>query len=105
MKPLKWHFLLPILALVFCTGVVYHPTTHGQPSAQSALIVFPEHKYDPAVQRILAEENLRALPIGSTGVIFVIPVYEDPMLEEMQIRYLEKLIKKLESDEPAEGEL
>ena len=55
-------------------------------------VIRPEQRFDPYVQRLLARAELRAMPIGSSGLLYLVPVTEDASLQEMQIRYLERLI-------------
>jgi hypothetical protein len=44
---------------------------------------------------------MRALPIGSSGVLYLYPVQQDPSLLEAQIRYLQQLLDRPGADEPA----
>ena len=91
--------ILVLIIFIGCSGMVSKPVFRG--SQQPALIVLAEQRFNPTVQRLMALEDIKALPIGNTGMFFVIPVQQDPMLEELQIRYLEELIKKLEVNEPS----
>ena len=63
-------------------------------------VVNAEYRFDPAVQRLMAERSLKALPLGDGQLYYVYPTNIDPRLEEMQIRYLEGLLEKRGSDEP-----
>lgn len=75
-----------------------HPH-HGAPLA--GLVIFPDQRFDPLVQQLLAREEMRALPIGSSGVLYLYPVTQDPSLLEAQIRYLDQLLQR-SGDEPAD---
>jgi len=57
-------------------------------------VIHPDQRFDPYVQRLLARAELRAMPIGSSGLLYLVPVTEDPYRQELQIRYLEQLIDK-----------
>lgn len=103
MKSLSWRYLIPIIALLFCTGVISRPVSLAD-RPHPTLILLSQERFNPAVQRLLAQQELKALPIGDSGVIFVIPMYQDPLLEEMQIRYLEQLIDEMEIDQPTADE-
>ena len=63
-------------------------------SVQRAFIVSSDARFDPMVQRLLAENALRALPIGNDALLFVIPDNGDVFLQESQIRYLEELMQR-----------
>ena len=66
----------------------------------TGFLVRAEHRFDPAIQRLMAERSLRALPLRDGQLFFVYPIDIDPRLEEMQIRYLEVLLEKRQQDEP-----
>ena len=91
-----------ILTLVIGAGSVsanpllHHPHIPG-------FILLPEQRYDPAVQRYLAEQSLRALPLRDGQLYYVYPINtSSTYTEQMQIRYLEMLLsdKAEEEDEP-----
>jgi hypothetical protein len=65
------------------------------------IVILPEQRFDPFVQGLLARRELRALPIGSSGVLYLYPVTQDPSLLEAQIRYLDQLLQR-SGDEPAD---
>jgi len=71
---------------------------HAVPLA--GLVVFPDQRFDPLVQQLLAREEMRSLPIGSSGVLYLYPVHQDPSLLEAQIRYLQQLLDRPGADEP-----
>ncbi len=65
-------------------------------------LLLPEQRYDPAVQRYLAEQSLRALPLYDGQLYYVHPVSNvGTYNEQMQIRYLESMLRdKVKDDEP-----
>ena len=73
----------------------FHPHLPG-------FLILPEQRYDPAVQRYLAEQSLRALPLYNGQLYYVHPVSNSSTYgEQMQIRYLESMLReKLQDDEP-----
>ena len=67
----------------------------------TAFIFKPEARYDPLIQRLLAEDVLRTMPMGDRNVFYVVPEGGTQLLEEMQIRYLEELLHRYgENAEP-----
>ena len=67
-------------------------------------LILAEQRFDPAVQRYLAEPALRALPLYNGQLYYVYPADASrSQLEEAQIRYLEVLIaNRRATDEPAD---
>ena len=63
------------------------------------IVVLAEHRFDPAVQRWLAEGALDALPLYGGRLYYIVPAARDPRLEEMQIRYLEDLLSRRAAEE------
>lgn len=76
---------------------VYHPH-----EPVTALILNPDARFDPLVQRMMADNVLRAMPLRGQMIYYVVPQTSDPMMQEMQIRYIEQLLEKYQRDEPAE---
>ena len=68
-----------------------HGGSHG---GVPGIVILAEHRFDPAIQRLLARSELRALPIGDTGLLYLVPVTEDPYRQEMQIRHLHELLNE-----------
>ena len=68
----------------------------GDPTAYSppGFLIFAEHRYDPSVQRMLAERSLKALPIRGGQLFFIVDQHDDRLIEEMQIRYIEELLSR-----------
>ena len=62
--------------------------------------MLPEQRFDPSVQRFMAEQSLRAMPLKDGQLYYIYPVNtSDAYVEQMQIRYLEVLLsEKAQSD-------
>lgn len=60
----------------------------------TAFIYRPEARFDPLIQRLLAEDVLRTMPRGDGDVFYVVPEGGTKLLEEMQLRYLEELLHR-----------
>ncbi len=75
------------------------------PPVQHGFVVVAEHRFDPAVQRYMAERELKALPISGGRLFYIVPAFSDPLIEEMQIRYIEQLLDKQRRVEPRERQL
>ncbi len=86
--------LLMIALMTLGTGLQAHP------SAQYGIVVVAEHRFDPAMQRYMAERELKALPIQGGAMFYIVPTANNPMIEQMQIRYIEQLLDKQERVEP-----
>ena len=64
------------------------------PVVDAGLIVLAEQRFNPLVQRLMAEQSLRALPLYGGQLFYLVPVAADRGNEEMQIRYLEVLLRE-----------
>ena len=91
-----------LLLTVLLAGTSVADASHGvlPPVPLAGFLVLAEHRFDPAIQRLMAERSLRALPLRDGQLYYVYPIDIDPRLEEMQIRYLEVLLNKRQPDEP-----
>ena len=67
---------------------------------REGFVVHAEDRFDPMIQRLMAEQSLKALPLRGGQLFYIVPVDADPRLEEMQIRYLEILLDR-RADEPS----
>lgn len=70
------------------------------PPTQYGIVVVAEHRFNPAVQRYMAERQLKALPLRNGQLYYILPAITDPLIEEMQIRYIEQLLDKQKRVEP-----
>ncbi len=57
-------------------------------------VIRAEDRFDPAIQRLMAEYSLRSLPLERGQLYYLYPLGVTPRLEGMQIRYLEVLLDK-----------
>jgi len=71
----------------------------GHWQLSQGFIVRADDRFDPFIQRLMAEQSLKALPLRGGQLFYIVPVNVDPRLEEMQIRYLELLLDR-QRDEP-----
>ena len=84
-----------IIALIVasCSIQAHQPVHYG-------IVVVAEHRFDPAVQRYIAQRALKALPIRGGRLFYIVPAIGDPLIEQMQIRYIEQLLDKQRQVEP-----
>ncbi len=84
-----------IIALIVAScSIQAHPPVHY------GIVVVAEHRFDPAVQRYIAQRELKALPIRGGRLFYIVPAIGDPLIEQMQIRYIEQLLDKQRQVEP-----
>ncbi|MEH6626434.1 MAG: hypothetical protein V7739_08315 [Motiliproteus sp.] len=72
---------------------------HGHHNVGVALVVTSSERFDPLVQRLMAKHQLAQHPVIDEPKFLVIPHEGDAELTEMQIRYLEKLLDKVDGTE------
>ena len=89
------------LAVVFAVafGAVAHATE--APLSRNDLpgfVIRPDDRFDPMIQRLMARGDLRAMPIGESGLLYLAPVVEDPYQRELQIRFLHDLLESPQSE-------
>jgi len=89
----KIEILLLAAALGLSQSTAANPA-YSWASVQRAFIVSSDARFDPMVQRLLAQNALRAMPIGNDAMLFVIPDNGDVILQESQIRYLDELMQR-----------
>jgi len=75
----------------------------NQPAYVPGFVVLAQHRFDPMIQRWLAEDSLKALPIGNGQLFYIIPVDTNPLQEQLQIRYLEEMLSR-QPVEPGSGQ-
>lgn len=61
---------------------------------QPGFVIRAEDRFDPAIQRLMAEYSLRSLPLERGQLYYLYPMGFTPRQEGMQIRYLETLLDK-----------
>jgi hypothetical protein len=93
--------LVCVVAVVLSTSsnanhdqAVSFPSADGQPGHVSGFVLLARHRFDPMIQRWLAEQSLKALPIRHGQLFYIIPVATNPMQEQMQIRYIEEMLNR-----------
>jgi hypothetical protein len=64
----------------------------------NGFFVLAEDRFEPWVQRMMAERSLKSLPLSSGRLYYVYPISLDPRIEEMQIRYMEELLEKAQAE-------
>ena len=75
------------------------------PNALPGFIVLPEQRFDPLVQRFMAEQSLRAMPLKDGQLYYIYPLgTSNAYVEQMQIRYLEVLLDEKSRADNAEIE-
>lgn len=92
-----------ILLLTACLlyGTVSEASAEGSGGTPlPGFIVLAEHRFDPAVQRLIAERSLKALPLRDGQLLYLYPIGIEPQIEEVQIRYVEVLLEKRAAHEP-----
>jgi hypothetical protein len=70
------------------------PYAGGQPDSVPGFVVLAQHRFDPSIQRWLAEQSLKALPIRNGRLFYIIPVDTNPLQEQFQIRYIEEMLNR-----------
>jgi hypothetical protein len=73
------------------------PHAYANPSSGiQGVIVAAEYRFHPSVQRLMAERELRALPLQNGKLYYVFPVAagNSVYLEQMQLQNLERLLDK-----------
>ena len=70
---------------------------------QPGFIILAEDRFDPAIQRLMAEHSLRSLPLDRGRLYYLYPPGVTPRLEGLQIRYLETLLEKRAAREETEA--
>ena len=70
------------------------PYAGFQPGYVPGFVVLAQHRFDPMIQRWLADQSLKALPIRGGQLFYIIPVDTNPMQEQFQIRYIEEMLNR-----------
>jgi hypothetical protein len=61
-------------------------------------VIRPDDRFDPLIQRLMARGDLRMMPIGETGLLYLAPIVEDPYQRDLQIRFLRELLDAPQSE-------
>ena len=89
------------LGLVLCicvSSVSAGPYQQG--GAIQGIVLAAKHRFDPAVQRYLAEQSLAAMPIKDGLLYYIYPIHSNnAQLESFQIQNLERLLEKQQAQE------
>ncbi len=88
---MKKHLLKFVAALLLS---LTQAASAGSPIWQPGFIILAKDRFDPAIQRLIADHSLRSLPLERGQLYYVYPVGIDPYIEGAQIRYLEALLEK-----------
>jgi hypothetical protein len=90
----RWtHLLLAALLAVSTAASPSWPYPQSVPGLPGFLVL-AEQRFDPAIQRLIAEGTLKMMPLSGGQLFYVYPYHADPYLEEQQIRYLEALLER-----------
>ncbi len=95
--------------LLLAASSLTHPALATSPVAAAVawhpgFVIRAEDRFDPAIQRLMAEYSLRSLPLERGQLYYLYPIGITPRLEGMQIRYLETLLDKQAAKEAAAAE-
>ena len=71
---------------------------YPQQTICSSLVLRPEDRFDPFVQGLLAQGQLKAQPRDWRVFYFYAPGLDEAALTEMQIRFLDELIRRAEPE-------
>ena len=70
------------------------------PDQITGMVIHADLRFDPAIQRYMAEQSLRALPLLDGRLYYIVPVaHSNAYLEGMQIQYLEGLLRRRQAEE------
>jgi hypothetical protein len=75
-----------------------NPFVYG--STGPGFVILAQQRFDPAVQRYLAEQSLSAMPLHNGQLYYIYPQnVSDQRLEEMQLQFMEALLRERRSAE------
>ncbi|MEQ9452273.1 MAG: hypothetical protein RJQ07_11875 [Pseudomonadales bacterium] len=93
------------LALLVASGLTAANPYQAFESGVQGIILAAEYRFDPAVQRYLAEQSLAALPLKDGKLYFIFPAHGNTaQLETMQIHNLERLLDKRAAEQEQESD-
>ncbi len=95
-----------VLSALFLIGPYGGPLQASAPASAAiawhpGFVIRAEDRFDPAIQRLMAEYSLRSLPLERGQLYYLYPIGVTPRLEGVQIRYLESLLDKAAAAEAA----
>ncbi len=91
-----------ILAAVLAGPVLTALSSGAVAATYPGFIITAEDRFDPAVQRLMAELELTAMPLERGQLYYLYPIgINPPRLEGAQIRYLESLLDKRANEDAA----
>lgn len=90
---MKTRFMLAALICSLLSGL---PAAAQRPYQHppGGLLILAEQRFDPAVQRLLAAQDLAAMPLENGRLFIIVPTRDRAILEQAQIRSLERLLAK-----------
>lgn len=84
---------LPLLAGM-CPGAQAAQPATAAVAWHPGFVIRAEDRFEPAIQRLMAEYSLQSLPLERGQLFYLYPIGITPRLEGVQIRYLESLLDK-----------
>ena len=94
---------LGLLFSLFVSSAVAGPYQHG--GAIQGIVLAAKHRFDPAVQRYMAEQSLAAMPIKDGALYYIYPAHSsNAQLESFQIQNLERLLDKQSQEQDPKEE-
>ena len=107
---MKTVFLLTLLIVTAGAGLRAEaiPLAGASVAVHPGFVIRAEDRFDPAIQRLMAEYSLKSLPLERGQLYYLYPIGVTPRIEGLQIRYLESLLDKeaarIADEEAAAGE-
>ncbi len=90
--------ILLLTLLIFTTGAGLRaeaiPLAGASVAVHPGFVIRAQDRFDPAIQRLMAEHSLRSLPLQYGQLYYLYPIGVTPRIEGLQIRYLESLLDK-----------
>ena len=70
------------------------PLAGASVAVHPGFVIRAQDRFDPAIQRLMAEYSLKSLPLERGQLYYLYPIGITPRIEGLQIRYLESLLDK-----------
>lgn len=86
-----------LVALLLHTG-----NAMAQQPLTPSFVVAAEQRFDPWVQRLLAERSLKMLPLYGGALYYIVPIDTDPYFEHQQIQFIEALLREKQIEPASE---